>query len=195
MTQVQIHRAIDYVSLPWKKGTGSTKEIARDQGEGLANFGWRLSLADVIESGDFSTFNSYQRIITVLEGDGMQLEIDGQQSHPIKQLNPFAFSGDSQVNCQLLGSTLRNVNLIYSSQRYQARLQWLPLQQTQRLFTAANVVLLFNAASTMSLRLAEQLFTLQNYDCLEYQGNGELLALELVANTDKPCCLIELFVR
>ena len=69
MSQLQVLRAKDYPRMPWKNGGGSTEEITRDAGEGLEGFGWRLSIADIAESGGFSSFAGYQRIITVLEGE------------------------------------------------------------------------------------------------------------------------------
>lgn len=54
--QVKVLRAEGYPRMPWKNGGGSTEEIARDAGAGLDGFGWRLSIADITESGGFSTF-------------------------------------------------------------------------------------------------------------------------------------------
>ena len=71
MSEFRILRAVDYPECRGS-GAGST-EIARDGGDGLDGFGWRLSIADVGESGGFSRFAGYQRIISVLEGGGMRL--------------------------------------------------------------------------------------------------------------------------
>ena len=81
--------------MPWKNGGGSTEEITRDAGAGLDGFGWRLSIADIAESGGFSSFSGYQRVITVLQGDGMTLCVDGEDTRPLLPLDPFAFSGES----------------------------------------------------------------------------------------------------
>ncbi len=96
MSQLQLLRAQDYPRMPWKNGGGFTEEITRDSGEGLDGFGWRLSIADIEESGGFSTFAGYQRIITVLQGDGMRLLVDGQPSRPLLPFDAFAFSGESR---------------------------------------------------------------------------------------------------
>lgn len=82
MSQLQLLRAGDYPRMPWKNGGGSTEEITRDAGVGLDGFGWRLSIADIEASGGFSSFTGYQRIITVLQGDGMRLSVDGHESRP-----------------------------------------------------------------------------------------------------------------
>ena len=118
MTRLTVLRAVDYPRMPWKNGGGSTEEITRDAGDGLEGFGWRLSIADIGEPGDFSVFAGYLRIITVLQGAGMTLNIDGKDSEPLLVSDPFAFSGDSRVSCTLLDGPIRDFNLIYSPNRF-----------------------------------------------------------------------------
>ncbi|MFV3307227.1 HutD family protein [Pseudomonas sp. NY15181] len=196
MTQIQHFKAADYPRMPWKNGAGSTLEIARDAGAGLDGFGWRLSIADVGADGGFSAFTGYQRIITVLEGEGMQLTVDGEKSRPLRQLDAFAFSGDSEVDCRLLGGAIRDFNLIYSPVRYRARLQWLSLEQPQRFFSSAATLLLFSAAQGLELRRGgASLAEVGRYDCLRIEGEAELAAFELRAEAGGACCLIELLPR
>ncbi|MRT64025.1 HutD family protein [Pseudomonas sp. CAH-1] len=187
MSQLQVLRAQDYPRMPWKNGGGFTEEITRDSGEGLDGFGWRLSIADIEDSGGFSTFAGYQRIITVLQGDGMRLVVDGQASRPLLACDAFAFSGESQVSCRLLGGAIRDFNLIYAPQRYRARLQW--LDGTQRMYTSASTVLLFAACNQDEVALAgREAQRLGLYDCLRLEGNEALLELDVQGR----CCLIEL---
>lgn len=194
MTQLTLLRAVDYPRMPWKNGGGSTEEITRDAGEGLDGFGWRLSIADIGESGGFSVFEGYLRIITVLQGAGMTLNIDGQDSEALLPSDPFAFSGGSQVSCTLLDGPIRDFNLIYSPTRYRARLQWIDVLQPQRFFSSANVFLVFSAAEQMAANLAEhppQL--LDRHDCLQLDNaEGSLLEVVLYAPRASRCCVIEL---
>lgn len=62
MSQVKVLRAKDYPRMPWKNG-GSTEEITRDAGTGLDGFGWRLSIADIGESG--ADFDSDRKVTDV----------------------------------------------------------------------------------------------------------------------------------
>jgi len=187
MTQLQLLRAQDYPRMPWKNGGGFTEEITRDNGEGLDGFGWRLSIADIEESGGFSVFAGYQRIITVLQGDGMRLQVDGQASRPLLPFDAFAFSGESQVSCNLLGGAIRDFNLIYAPQRYRARLQW--FDGTSRLYSSASTVLLFAASGQVEVAIAgHDTQRLGLYDCLRVEGNDELLGLDVQGRF----CLIEL---
>lgn len=196
MTQIQLLKAADYPRMPWKNGAGSTLEIARDAGAGLDGFGWRLSIADVGADGGFSAFNGYQRIITVLEGEGMQLTVDGRVSRPLGRLDAFAFSGDSLVDCRLVQGAIRDFNLIYSPERYRARLQWLSLERPQRFFSSAATVLLFSAAQGLELcRDDAEVAVLDRYDCLHIEGEMDLAAYGLRAEAGGACCLIELLPR
>lgn len=187
MSQLQLLRADTYPRMPWKNGGGFTEEITRDGGDSLDGFGWRLSIADIEESGGFSTFAGYERIITVLQGDGMRLLVDGQASRPLLPFDAFAFDGHSQVSCKLLGGPIRDFNLIYSPQRYSARLQW--LDGSHRLFSSAPTLLVFAASNHAEVAMAGQpAQQLGRYDCLRLDGNPGLLELDVQGRF----CLIEL---
>ncbi|MBD9601859.1 HutD family protein [Pseudomonas sp. PDM10] len=189
MNQVKVLRAKDYPRMPWKNGGGSTEEITRDGGAGLEGFGWRLSIADIGESGGFSTFAGYERVITVLQGDGMTLRVDGQDTRPLLPLEPFAFSGESQVSCTLLGGPIRDFNLIYAPQRYSARLQW--LDGEQRFFSSAGSVLVFSVTDELEVKVGNSASQLGRHDCLQLDGNAGLLEV----SSNGPCCVIELTAR
>jgi environmental stress-induced protein Ves len=194
MTRLTVLRAVDYPRMPWKNGGGSTEEITRDARDGLEGFGWRLSIADIGEPGDFSVFAGYLRIITVLQGAGMTLNIDGKDSEPLLVSDPFAFSGDSRVSCTLLDGPIRDFNLIYSPNRFRARLQWIDVLQPQRFFSSANAFLVFSAAEQMAANVGEhppQL--LERHDCLQLDNaEGSLLEVVLYAPRASRCCVIEL---
>ena len=189
MSHLKVLRAVDYPRMPWKNGGGSTEEITRDAGKGLDGFGWRLSIADIGESGGFSTFSGYERIITVLQGDGMTLRVDGQDTHPLLPLDPFAFSGESHVDCTLLGGPIRDFNLIYAPQRYRARLQW--LDGEQRFFSEAGVLLVFSVSETLDVKVGNDASQLGRHDCLQLDGNTGLLEV----SSNGACCVIELTAR
>ncbi|MCA4962184.1 HutD family protein [Pseudomonas sp. Y24-6] len=186
---MKVLRAKDYPRMPWKNGGGSTEEITRDSGTGLDGFGWRLSIADIAESGGFSMFAGYERVITVLQGEGMTLRVDGQDTRPLLPLDPFAFSGESQVSCTLLDGPIRDFNLIYAPERYSARLQW--LDGEQRFFSAAGTLLVFSIAEALQVKVGSSDAQLGRHDCLQLDGNAGLM--EVFSNG--PCCVIELIAR
>lgn len=189
MNELNVLRAVDYPRMPWKNGGGSTEEITRDAGEGLEGFGWRLSIADIGESGGFSRFDGYQRIISVLQGAGMNLQVDGESTRALLPFDAFAFQGESAVSCTLIDGAIRDFNLIYAPDRYAARLQWLDAATPQRLLSSAQTVLVFSACEQVHVGLGNTRHEhLGRYDCLQLNGNCQLLEIALTGR----CCVIEL---
>jgi uncharacterized protein len=159
-------KAADYLRTPWKNGGGSTLEVCRDQGTGLEGFGWRLSIADITEGGAFSSFTGYERVITVLEGAGMILEVDAVSSGPLYAFEPFAFSGASQVRCSLIDGPIRDFNLIYAPERYQAQLRWLKQARLENQTEFAATRLLFAAEAGVQVQTSGNTLALGRHDCL-----------------------------
>ena len=104
--------SLDFLAMPWKNGQGVTHEIAREPAGG-EKFLWRLSLAEVAASGDFSLFPGYDRIIALVEGEGMELKFE---EAPMKRLDrplePFGFQGEWHCRSRLLGGPCRDLNLM-----------------------------------------------------------------------------------
>jgi uncharacterized protein len=107
----RVLRSSDYQRMPWKNGGGTTTEIWKaisPDGEML----WRLSVADVASDGPFSEFPGVDRWIMLIEGNGMELTIDGQVRRIADPFEPFAFSGDASTDCRLLAGPIRDFNLM-----------------------------------------------------------------------------------
>jgi environmental stress-induced protein Ves len=105
-------RRSDYVSMPWKNGAGTTLEIARDP-PSPDEFRWRLSLASVSASGPFSSYPGYQRSVTLIEGDGFRLDVQGQA--PIQLAESGAsvlFPGAATTNCELIADPSTDLSLM-----------------------------------------------------------------------------------
>lgn len=189
MNELTVLRAAGYPRMPWKNGGGSTEEITRDAGEGLEGFGWRLSIADIDESGGFSRFEGYQRVISVLQGAGMNLQVDGEYTRALLPFDAFAFKGESAVGCSLIDGPIRDFNLIYAPDRYNAHLQWLEALAPQRLFSTAQTLLIFSASAHVHIGVGNTRHEhLGRYDCLQLTGNRELLEVSVTGH----CCVIEL---
>ncbi|MBK1838290.1 HutD family protein [Azospirillum sp. YIM B02556] len=102
----------DHRRVPWKNGGGVTTELAV---EPMADgrFLWRVSIADVVEPGPFSAFPGYDRLIAVVEGDGMRLSVDGAPPVERHRMDPaFAFPGEAPVWCEPTAGPIRDVNLM-----------------------------------------------------------------------------------
>ena len=99
----------------WKNGGGATRELACwPPGADMEHFDWRVSVATVAASGPFSCFAEVDRVITLLTGDGVHLRqsATGIDHRLDKALQPFAFAGDGGMDCDLLGGTSQDFNLM-----------------------------------------------------------------------------------
>lgn len=111
---MKLIRFEDVAAVPWKNGGGTTRELAvHPPGAGFADFHWRVSVADVGESGPFSAFPGIERIILLLDGDGMDLRFDGGLHALTQPLVPFRFRGEDEVHARLAGSASRDFNFMF----------------------------------------------------------------------------------
>lgn len=102
----RVVRSADVRPQPWPNGGGTTRELATaDDGA------WRISLADVDRDGPFSTFAGRHRLLTVVEGPVLSLDVDGG-SHVVEPQRPFAFSGDASVVASVPEGPVRVLNVI-----------------------------------------------------------------------------------
>jgi uncharacterized protein len=119
--------AAGYRPMAWKNGQGLTREIARAPASG-ADFLWRLSIAEIAVSGDFSPFAGYDRTITLIAGAGIVLEFAEARAQRIERcFEPFEFSGDWRCRCHLIRGPVRDFNLIVQRSRARANTEVLHL--------------------------------------------------------------------
>lgn len=104
----------DLTAAPWKNGGGVTRELAcHPAGATMNDFIWRVSIAEVGQSGPFSSFPGIDRVIALLDGDGMQLHFsDGKRHDLTDKLAPYSFRGEDSVHARLIGTRSRDFNLM-----------------------------------------------------------------------------------
>jgi environmental stress-induced protein Ves len=101
-----IVRAADVRPEPWANGGGTTRELARaDDGS------WRISLADIASDGPFSRFTDRHRVLTVVDGPVLDLDVDGEP-HVVEPQRPFAFSGDAAVAASVPEGPVQVLNVV-----------------------------------------------------------------------------------
>jgi uncharacterized protein len=107
-------RSADHKRMPWKNGGGETVEIAiSPEGAGLADFDWRVSTATVASNGPFSVFPGIDRTLSVLEGMGMRLSIEGREPVLLtRDSDPLAFAADVAVSATLPDGTITDLNVM-----------------------------------------------------------------------------------
>ena len=102
-----------YKRMPWKNGGGTTTEILVEPQGATDRYDWRISIADVAQSGPFSDFSGYNRTIMLIEGAGFVLDFDrGPSKRLDRPFEPFPFAGEWKADCTLIDGPVRDFNLI-----------------------------------------------------------------------------------
>jgi environmental stress-induced protein Ves len=116
---VRILSPEEFVTSAWKNGGGVTHEIARHE-DANGSWAWRLSIAEVACDGPFSRFDGMSRILTVIEGAGLELHTpDGVMR--ARPLLPLHFSGGLAVEGRMVDGPIRDLNVIHDANLIDAR--------------------------------------------------------------------------
>jgi uncharacterized protein len=143
-----IVRFADLTPVPWRNGGGVTREVVSSGGSGLQGFDWRISIAEVSKAGPFSAFPGVDRIITVVEGEGMDLVIDGVE-HVLGLYEPLGFDGASRTECVRLTGPLRDLNVMTRNDRLSASVAIRDLSMTRPIAIDGNQVLVLLTGSAV----------------------------------------------
>lgn len=114
MPRATILTASSYRRMPWKNGGGETVEIAiSPEGAALSAFDWRISMATVATDGPFSIFPGIDRTLSILDGEGMSLAIDGRAPVLLTQESaPLVFPADVSVSATLKSGPITDLNVM-----------------------------------------------------------------------------------
>lgn len=102
-----MHRLIrsrDYLQGRWPNGLGVSWEIAREEN-------WRLAIARIDSDVPFSQYPGIDRLFTLIEGQGLDLDVAGLGRLTGRPFEPIRFPGDRATTCQLRGGPCRALNL------------------------------------------------------------------------------------
>lgn len=176
----------DYKKMPWKNGQGLTYEIARDKGENLDDFGYRISMADVASDGAFSQFLGRERILTVLTGNGIILTINQTEKVTLKPNQVFNFSGELAIYSELINGAIRDLNVIFDPKLFTAKLSW--LNENDSLITQADTIFILANADNTQVLINEILCELSQFDSIKLENqiakillkNGCVAVIELI---------------
>jgi len=108
----------------WKNGKGTTREVVVfPRGADLENFGWRVSIAEIGQSGPFSNFPGIDRLLAVLEGR-LVLGIDGAAASVlVPGSGPVAFAGDVPCMADIQACHLaRDLNVMTRRGQFSSRM-------------------------------------------------------------------------
>lgn len=120
---MKILPAANHKRMPWKNGGGETVEIAVfPEDAGLGDFDWRISMASVASDGPFSMFEGVDRTLTILNGVGMSLAIDGKPAiHLDASSEPLTFPADVPVDAHLADGPITDLNVMTRRGRFNHR--------------------------------------------------------------------------
>lgn len=153
-------------AAPWKNGGGSTMEIAISPPDaGFDDFDWRISLATITASGPFSSFPGIDRSLMLVDGDSVQLTLDGTRKVTLNAAQPMLwFPGEAAVVAQVKGPTT-DFNVM--TRRDRCRHQLEKITAPVKLARRSAATLLFVAGEGHVLaRGGEQQFALARHDAL-----------------------------
>lgn len=118
--------AFEYRRMRWKNNLGWTREIHRAPDHD--DYDWRVSIAEIDHDCAFSAFPGHDRVLVLLEGNGMRLRFaHGEDIDLLPPHSRAAFRGEDDLQCELVEGPTRDFNLIWKRDRVKAGLLHRPL--------------------------------------------------------------------
>ena len=95
---------------PWRNGGGRTRELLA--WPRASDWRLRVSVARIEHSGPFSAFPGIWRGFTVLQGEGVTLDLPGGARTLTPADDPTTFDGEAAPMCHLLDGPTEDLNLM-----------------------------------------------------------------------------------
>lgn len=185
----------DYDVMPWKNGGGTTTELASsaDQSGSMDGFVWRISIANVASNGPFSKFEGYDRIITMINGNGMLLGIEEANNIALDQpYIPHAFSGDWTIDGRLTDGPVTDFNLMVDRRKAKGSVIFCAAHEVvQNLDTGADITFLHNFSDHI---LKFNFCTLDPSDSLLIKEQAPL-NIHLTSEDEGQMALVQIFLK
>jgi uncharacterized protein len=197
MTRLSLLQPTDYQRTRWKNDGGWTTEIARSADGDGADFRWRISIAEIERDGPFSSFPGIARDLLLLEGNGIELDIDGAAPRAMTQrFERVHFDGEASVECRLIAGPTRDFNVMARRDSVHAEVVARPLVGSMVIFPQPDAEWFVHVfAGHADARSGEQTFALETGASLladfrdgggsriVLEGGGELVLVKFVALT------------
>lgn len=181
---MKILPASGHKRMPWKNGGGETIEISVfPEGASLSEFDWRVSMATVASDGPFSTFPGIDRTLSILEGNGMTLLIDGRDPARLTEADaPLAFPADVVTSASLIDGTIVDLNVMTRRGRLEHHVRRLAVEGERSLTSDAATTMLFCHRGAVTLDGRGQTLDLSAGDAVTFSG-----PLSLTLKAPAPC--------
>jgi environmental stress-induced protein Ves len=183
-----------YRRTPWKNGGGITIDIADAYAPGTtagswSGMLWRLGRTRIVEPGPFSDLTGYDRILTVIGGRGLVLEIAGDEALDVREpFRPVRFAGEDRITSRLEGGPVAVFNLM-SDRKHAIDVTIMNGQDTRKLGAAINIIY---AIEDSEVVVGGQAFALKADEALRSDEGGELtmrsgrVALSTISSRSAP---------
>jgi uncharacterized protein len=191
LTMMRILRTIDYRRMPWKNGGGETVEIALSPERAtLADFDWRVSMATVASDGTFSSFPGIDRTLSILDGAGLTLVIEGRPPKLLTAADPpLSFPADVPTSARLADGPVTDLNVMTRRHALKHRVRKLHVEGALPITTNARELVLFCHNGSVALATEGVSATLHALDTAILQQPA---ALTLSAEIASEFFLIEM---
>jgi environmental stress-induced protein Ves len=165
------------VRVPWKNGGGTTAEVAAfPEGSGFETFGWRVSMADVASDGPFSIFPGIDRTLVVVEGNGIELDVEGI-AYRLDEASPkLSFSGDDITAGRLLSGPIRDLNVMTRRGQFRHRTRFVE-SGVALLAEETHVAFLIALDGPFDVTLDSTIHSLQVLDTLMLDPTQDLILI------------------
>ncbi len=172
---MQVLRAAERAATPWKNGGGFTREVAVwPQRSSFDDFHWRVSMAEVLQPGAFSSFAKVDRLLAVLEGR-LGLAVAGSEDVELTAETPaLAFPGDVAAYGRPIDGAVLDLNVMTRRGLASATLRRIEICPTLPLAPSQDHRLLI---ALTSMRLAT--FEVARHDAIWItpRGDGDTLVV------------------
>ena len=117
---MRIIRKADLKEGRWRNGMGVSWDIASEP-PGGEDFGWRFAMARIDADVPFSHYPGVDRIFTLIEGNGLDLDLMGRPALAVDHLYvPHPYPCDVETFCRLRNGPCRALNLFVKRGRWTA---------------------------------------------------------------------------
>jgi uncharacterized protein len=183
-----------YQRTPWKNGGGVTIDIADAYAPGAtagswSGMLWRLGRTRIVEPGPFSDLTGHDRILTVIGGRGLVLEIAGGEALDVREpFRPVRFAGEDRITSRLEGGPVAVFNLM-SDRKHAIDVTIMNGQDARKLGAAINIIY---AIEDSEVVVSGQAFALKADEALRSDEGGELtmrsgrVALSTISSRSAP---------
>ncbi len=186
---MRVLRAENHRRMKWKNGAGETAEIVVfPEDAALDSFGWRISMANVGADGPFSAFEGIDRTLSVLEGEGIVLDIEGRDRLTLtRESLPYSFPADAPTGAFLVDGPIVDLNVMSRRGRFGHKVTRRRLDGALELPARTGTTLLFCQEGRATVENGDERTEIGRFDAtvhaggdaLRLHGEGEFLIVEI----------------